>query len=596
MTMGSRSFEALVVKVGGDISEALEGLDAVGTKAQQQSRRMERAGKRMTAGLTLPILAAGAASFRLASSGEESANKFNVVMGEAADDLRMRLEAMTGTIPLTSTEMERLAAGIQDLLVPMGVARTDAAGMSADMVQLAGDIGSFNDVLPTEVLEAMSSALAGSSEPMRRFGVDTRKTRLEALALEAGLIRQGQALDSTAQAQAVMLAIQRDSTDAIGDAARTVDSAANSVKFLGRNVKQLGINIGAILLPVVTPLIAQASELTSGLAALDPELLAVGVGIAAAAAAIGPLLIAGGKLAGMLALIATPAGLMVAAIAALGTTALVVIKNWDVLALQGALAWTALKDAVFAAVSGILGGLERLPLVGEKFAEMRSQVDAFAEESLVAANERIQELEARLLSVGAAGEQVATAVPHVHAVGEAAAGMAANIGAVSPAAAAAASGLGDLRHGLVLTVPQVEALAATTAELNEEVDRLGQLQGLFGKASSVVGLLGGLGPIGGLLNSGSSILGTFAGLFADGGRIGPGQWGIAGEAGEPEIVTGPATVTPMAQVAPMERVVRIELSDMPRPRNPVEAARDPVVIDWLVGALETAMERGWRPA
>lgn len=43
---------------------------------------------------------------------------------------------------------------------------------------------------------------------------------------------------------------------------------------------------------------------------------------------------------------------------------------------------------------------------------------------------------------------------------------------------------------------------------------------------------------------GTSSRGGFAGLFANGGTIPSGQFGIVGEAG-PEIVTGPATVTPM---------------------------------------------------
>ncbi|MEM7301921.1 MAG: hypothetical protein AAF468_12615 [Pseudomonadota bacterium] len=37
----------------------------------------------------------------------------------------------------------------------------------------------------------------------------------------------------------------------------------------------------------------------------------------------------------------------------------------------------------------------------------------------------------------------------------------------------------------------------------------------------------------------------FAGFFAEGGTIPSGQFGVVGEAGEPELVTGPATVTPL---------------------------------------------------
>jgi hypothetical protein len=40
---------------------------------------------------------------------------------------------------------------------------------------------------------------------------------------------------------------------------------------------------------------------------------------------------------------------------------------------------------------------------------------------------------------------------------------------------------------------------------------------------------------------------TFGGLFADGGNLGSGKWGIAGEAG-PEIIKGPASITPMGKL------------------------------------------------
>jgi hypothetical protein len=175
--------------------------------------------------------------------------------------------------------------------------------MSADMVELAGDLASFNNVTADNVLEAMKSALAGASEPMRRFGVDTRVARLEAIALEEGLIRQGQALDQTAFAQAVMLAIQRDSTDAMGDAARTVDSTANQMKFFARDVKELAITIGQTLIPAFQPLLLAGTEITQQLRALSPETQRLVIGVAAMTAAIGPLLLAMGTMVKLLPLL-----------------------------------------------------------------------------------------------------------------------------------------------------------------------------------------------------------------------------------------------------------------------------------------------------
>jgi phage-related minor tail protein len=64
-------------------------------------------------------------------------------------------------------------------------------------------------------------------------------------------------------------------------------------------------------------------------------------------------------------------------------------------------------------------------------------------------------------------------------------------------------------------------------------------------------------------------LSGFAGYFAGGGTIGAGQWGIAGETGEAEIVRGPATVFSPAESAAMfaasntsgEREIRVVIED-----------------------------------
>lgn len=66
--------------------------------------------------------------------------------------------------------------------------------------------------------------------------------------------------------------------------------------------------------------------------------------------------------------------------------------------------------------------------------------------------------------------------------------------------------------------------------------------GMFGSAMGLSGQNGAMGGILGMLGRGAKSL--FSGFFADGGSIPAGKWGIAGEAG-PELVQGPANVTPM---------------------------------------------------
>jgi hypothetical protein len=165
--------------------------------------------------------------------------------------------------------MRGMAAGIQDMLVPMGLARDEAAQMSVDMIELAGDLASFNNVPTTRMLEAMQSALAGSSEPMRRFGVDTRVTRLEQIALRDGLIASGEEMDNAARAAATMTAIIEDSSDASGDAGRTFDSTANQLRRMRRNFKQLQEDLGNAILPAFSELLNKLNDNEDGMSSLE---------------------------------------------------------------------------------------------------------------------------------------------------------------------------------------------------------------------------------------------------------------------------------------------------------------------------------------
>ncbi|KZL17495.1 phage tail length tape measure family protein [Pseudovibrio sp. WM33] len=80
------------------------------------------------------------------------------------------------------------------------------------------------------------------------------------------------------------------------------------------------------------------------------------------------------------------------------------------------------------------------------------------------------------------------------------------------------------------------------------VDVLGRIGIEIGKmvlqssVSSFTGSIGsGGGGVGGVL---STLLSSFGGFFAEGGNLGAGKWGIAGERGVPELIEGPATITP----------------------------------------------------
>lgn len=224
-------------------------------KAARQFEAASRAIARSMAVVGTAVAGVSAASIKLAVDAEETANKFRVVFRGSVEETDQALQDLTRTIPATQTELRGFAAGVQDLLVPLGLAREEAAQFSVQAVELAGDLASFNNTSIEDALNAIRSGLAGESEPLRRFGVDIRKTRLEALALSEGIIELGEELEGADQAAAVFSALMLDSADAIGDAARTTDSAANQMRFLRADLRSVSEELGTALLPAFSSLI-----------------------------------------------------------------------------------------------------------------------------------------------------------------------------------------------------------------------------------------------------------------------------------------------------------------------------------------------------
>src|SRR3990167_151918 len=188
------------------------------------------AGKVLAGGLIAGGVALAAFSVKAIMAGsdaEETRSKFLTVFKDMSGSVQTWSDSVANSMGLTKTAALGMLASTQDLLVPMGLARDQAAGLSQNVLKLAGDMGSFNNVDAADVLNDINSALVGESEPMKKYGVLVSAAAVEAKALEMGLIGQGEELTNTARAMATMQIIMESTTDAQGDLERTQDSFAN---------------------------------------------------------------------------------------------------------------------------------------------------------------------------------------------------------------------------------------------------------------------------------------------------------------------------------------------------------------------------------
>ena len=273
-------------------------LDAIKKQLKQVSDSLTSFGARLSVGVTAPIVAAGAASIKMASDMDEAVNKVDVVFGEAAKTVHEFSNTTLTAYGITKSTALDMAALFGDMATSMGFSQEEAAKMSTELVALAGNLASFKNVSLDQVETALKSIYTGETESLKNFGIVMTEANLQAYALSQGIETTTSAMD---QSEKVALRLQYvlDSTkNAQGDFARTSDSTANQLRILSESLKELAAIAGEELIPMVLPIIKQLNQIIQKVGQLDDGTKDMITKLAVFAAAFGPVLTVSGKLTG----------------------------------------------------------------------------------------------------------------------------------------------------------------------------------------------------------------------------------------------------------------------------------------------------------
>lgn len=339
----------IIITADDQVSGKLGGIsDSLGNLG----KKMTTAGKAMTLGITAPLVAMGTMAVMAASDFEEAANKVDVVFGDAAGSIHSFADDAATSLGMSSAAALEAAGTYGNLFVSMGIGQEEASGMSTELLQLAADLASFNNIDPTVALEKLRAGLTGETEPLKTLGVNLNQVAIKAKALELGLIdstvnmpkmeaatiklskaeaeaaevikeygqdseeaqealnkvalaEQGLAgimegktgeMDAAAKAQAAYALILEQTTTAQGDFERTSDGLANTMRIIKASFGDVAAELGTVLLPIVTQFATWLKTLLEKFQGLSPETQKMIVIFAAIAAAIGPLLLIVGSL------------------------------------------------------------------------------------------------------------------------------------------------------------------------------------------------------------------------------------------------------------------------------------------------------------
>lgn len=190
----------------------------------------------------------------------EATDLFHNAMGNLSGEADTLISKMQGLLGVDPTKAMTYMATIQSLGTSFGLTSDKAYILSKNLTQLAYDESSYWNKDVAETFTAMSSAISGEIEPIRRLGVDLSQARLQQELLALGFNKQVSSLSQADKAVLRYIAIMKQTANVQGNLAQTIQSPANQIKILKAQLDMLAKSVGSLLYPalksILPPLIA----------------------------------------------------------------------------------------------------------------------------------------------------------------------------------------------------------------------------------------------------------------------------------------------------------------------------------------------------
>ena len=209
-------------------------------------------------------------SFNLASDMTEIQNKLNVVFGKMSGDADKWAENYADTLGFSVMKTKESMGDIQNLFTGFGMDRETSFGMTKQIVTLANDLDSFNNLSSRgiDVQKTMISALMGETEAAKTLGASILETNLQVASADLGLGKYSAKMSEATKIKIRYHAIEMQSKDAIGDVARNLDTEVAKRRMLSKEIEKQKIALGNSLMPVWEKGLVVTTQLVAGLGSI----------------------------------------------------------------------------------------------------------------------------------------------------------------------------------------------------------------------------------------------------------------------------------------------------------------------------------------
>jgi len=262
------------------------------------------------------------------------------VFGKYSSETQKLADQASANVGLAKTDYSNLASVIGAQLKNMGVDQSKLVGQTDDLITMGADLAATFGGTTADAVAALSSLMRGERDPIEKYGVSIKAADVQAQKAAMGLDKLTGNAAKSADTQATLALLAKQTASAHGQFAREADSAAGSQQIAEASFKDAAATLGQVLLPIMSQAAVVLGDLAKWVSENSQLVTILALIVGGLAAAI--LLVNGALMVYRAAMVvataaqwaynaaasANPIGLIILLIAALVAAIVWLIANW----------------------------------------------------------------------------------------------------------------------------------------------------------------------------------------------------------------------------------------------------------------------------
>ena len=238
-----------------NLSKATKGAEDTFKKLGTKFATIGKNIAKVTAGIGLGLGAAVVSQIKpaidAASDLSEATNAVTVSFGDAAEGVLALGDNAARGLGLSKTELFGIATQFSSFAKTIAGDGGDLVGVVDQISNRGADFASVFNLEVGDALAKFQSGLAGSSEPLRAYGIDLSAATVEAYALQNGITDGSEAMTESEKVIARYGALMEQTDMVTGDFTNTSDGLANQQRIMKATLEDTRAEIGEKFMPIL---------------------------------------------------------------------------------------------------------------------------------------------------------------------------------------------------------------------------------------------------------------------------------------------------------------------------------------------------------